>query len=182
MKPPALAAWLSSVRWLLGLLMLWAAVSKLANPTEFLASLYAYQLPLPRLFLQVVAVILPWLELLCGLLLLANVWTESALTAVAGLLAVFVLATGQAWARGLDISCGCFNLKILGLEDHLSLVKFLESVSFAFFRNIALTVMAVFLLRRKIAGLTAAFEVPAAAGIPHAPAPPQSSKSSKARK
>lgn len=139
------------LRTLLGVLMLWAAVSKLANPTEFLGSIYAYELPLPRSFLQAAAVVLPWLELLCGLLLIAGLWLETALVVVTGLLIFFVLATGQAWARELEIGCGCFNLKIFGLSENLSgLVQFLESVAFAFFRNIVLASLASFLLRQQL--------------------------------
>jgi putative oxidoreductase len=138
------------LRCLLGALMLWAAVSKLAQPTEFLASIYAYDMPLPRSWLQLVAVVLPWLELLCGLLLLANVWSETALAVIISLLAVFVLATGQAWARGLDISCGCFNLKIFGADASTGLVKFIESPGFAFFRNLLLVLLAFALLRRRL--------------------------------
>lgn len=150
MNSPLPGRWLILLRWLLGALMLWAAVSKLAQPTEFLASIYAYDLPLPRSWLQLVAVVLPWLELLCGLLLLANVWSETALSAIIVLLAVFVLATGQAWARGLDISCGCFNLEIFGADRSAKLVKFLESAAFAFFRNLFLVSIAGWLLRRRL--------------------------------
>jgi hypothetical protein len=145
------ARWWTTLRWLLGALMLWAAVSKLAQPTEFLGSIYAYELPLPKSWLQLVAVILPWLELLCGLLLIGNVWSETALVAILGMLGVFVLATGQAWARGLDISCGCFDLTILGLESSAGLVKFIESPGFAFFRNLLLVLLAFALLRRRLA-------------------------------
>ena len=135
---------------LLGMLMLWAAVSKLANPTEFLGSIYAYELPLPRPLMQTVAVVLPWLELLCGLLLVAGLWVETALTVVAALLAVFVLATGQAWMRGLDISCGCFSLKVFGLDSNPGVDRFLESVAFAFFRNLVLLTLAALLLRKQL--------------------------------
>ena len=141
----------SGLRWLLALLLLWAAVSKLANPTAFLGSIYAYELPLPRALLQGAAVILPWVELLCGLLLLAGFWTQTALLCVTGLMVLFVVATGQAWARGLDIACGCFNLQIFGIQDRMpGLVHFLESVSFAFFRNLLLTCLAGFLLRQAL--------------------------------
>lgn len=139
------------LRWLLGVLLLWAAVSKLANPTEFLGSIYAYQLPLPRMLLQAAAVVLPWVELLCGLLLLAGFWRQTALLIVTGLMVLFVIATGQAWARGLDIACGCFNLKIFGLNESApGLVRFLESVAFAFFRNLLLAGLAGFLLRQSL--------------------------------
>ncbi len=138
------------LRQLLGVLLLWAAVSKLANLTEFLGSVYAYQLPLPRIGLQAAAVVLPWVELLCGLLLLAGFWSRTALLIVTGLLGLFVLATGQAWLRGLEIACGCFNLKMLGLNASLpALERFLESVSFAFIRNLLLTAVAVWLLRNQ---------------------------------
>jgi putative oxidoreductase len=137
------------LRGLLGVLMLWAAVSKLADPIEFLGSIYAYQLPLPGLLLQTAAVVLPWLELLCGLLLVAGLWVETALVLVTGLLVLFVVATGQAWMRGLEIGCGCFDLKIFGLSKNLpGLAHFVESVAFAFFRNLLLTALAALLLRQ----------------------------------
>lgn len=125
------------LRWLIGVLFLWAAISKIGNPREFLGSVYAYELPFPRLILQGVAVVLPWLELLCGLLLVAGFWPETALFVATVLLGVFVLATGQAWARGLKIDCGCFNLDFLGPGLSSSL-KFVETAAFAFFRNLGL--------------------------------------------
>ena len=90
----------------------------------------------------------------CGLMLLANYWTESALVCALGLMTVFLLATGQAWIRGLNISCGCFDLNIFGIgANYPKLAKFLESVGFAFMRNLALTAVIVLLLRRRLADL-----------------------------
>jgi len=149
MNPPTRWNVSLMLRWLLALVMLWAAVSKLANPTEFLGSIYGYELPLPRVLLQTAAVVLPWVELLCGLLLLAGFWSQTALLTVTGLLVCFVIATGQAWARGLDIACGCFNLQIFGVQERWpGFVRFLESVAFAFCRNLLLAGFAFFLLRR----------------------------------
>lgn len=125
------------IRWLFGVLFLWAAISKIGNPREFLGSVYAYELPFPRPILQGVAVVLPWVELLCGLLLIAGFWSETAVLGVVALLGIFVLATGQAWARGLKIDCGCLNLDFLG-PGLSSSFKFIETTAFAFFRNIAL--------------------------------------------
>jgi putative oxidoreductase len=153
MKAQLPAHWWTALRWLFGALMLWAAVSKLANPTDFLSSIYAYKTPVPRSLLQVAAVVLPWLELLCGLLLIANVWSETALATMIGLLVIFVLATGQAWARGLDISCGCFNLEVFGADRSSKLLKFIESASFAFCRNLVLVSLAAMLLRRRLTEL-----------------------------
>ena len=159
------------LRCLLGLLFLWASASKLANPLEFLASIYAYQVPFPEPLMKLVAIGLPWAELMCGLLLLANLWADSALVAATGLLVVFLLFTGQAWIRGLNISCGCFNLSIFGIsETNPNLVKFVESVGFAFFRNIVLASICFFLLRSRWVDLKAAASLQQAAASLQQPA------------
>jgi len=132
-------------RALLGVLFCWAAVSKLANVPEFFGEVGAYQLPLPDGALRMVAVVLPWLELLCGLMLLGSFWLRAALSWCLLLFAVFAVATGQAWARGLDISCGCFNLQVVGLEV---LAKFVETPAFAFTRA-AVCLIVTFWLWRK---------------------------------
>ena len=137
----------TTIRWLLGILFIWAALSKLANTTDFMGSILAYEMPLPEItvwqqelsLVGLAAVALPWLELLCGLTLLANFWTESALAVMFLLFSVFIIATGSAWARGLDISCGCFDLSMIGISARSDTMNFLESARFAFFRNLLLT-------------------------------------------
>ncbi len=57
----------------------------------------------------VVATYLPWLEVLAGTALIARRLMLGALTALAGMMGVFMVALGSAWWRGLDISCGCFG-------------------------------------------------------------------------
>jgi putative oxidoreductase len=140
------------IRWFLGFVLLWAAVSKIANLQDFHASLLAYKLPLPAIAVRGVAMLLPWLELLCGLMLLAGLRLDAALAWSIALFGIFALATGQAWARGLDISCGCFNLHAIGLESNGNegMYKFLESVEFAFFRALLFLAGAIFLFRGRI--------------------------------
>ncbi len=135
------------VRWILGLLLVWAALSKLANLQDFYASLLAYKMPLPDFFLRGTAMFLPWLELLCGLMLLARIHMQVALAWAVILFSVFVIATGQAWVRGLDISCGCLDLSMLGFGTDSEPVKMMKSVWFAFFRALLLAIGAVFLFR-----------------------------------
>ena len=154
MMNPATKRFLAvALRCLLGLLLLWAAVSKLANPTAFLGSLYGYDLPLPRTVLKAVAVALPWTELLCGLLLLAGAWLDTALALFTAMLGVFVLATAQAAWRGLEISCGCFDLSLLGFGDAAAgALRWIESPTFALVRNLGLLAGALWLLRGEMAG------------------------------
>jgi len=134
------------LRWVLGGLLLWAALSKLANLQEFFGGLSGYRLPIPPDLLKFVAVVLPWLELFCGLMLLAQVQLRAALLWAALLFGVFAIATGQAWARGFTISCGCLNFDFLGLEG-TSFGGFLESAGFACVRASLLCIAAIYLLR-----------------------------------
>jgi len=137
--------WRMVLRWVLAVVLVWAALSKIANLNEFYLNIRLYQLPAPDPLVRVVAMVLPWLELLCGILLIGGTARRAALLWVMILFAGFVVATGQAWARGLDISCGCFKLDFLS-EDT---AKFFESVKFAFFRAVLLLTGAGYVWRTK---------------------------------
>ena len=152
---PALTNQLSRLWWgFLGLLFLWAGVSKILHPADFLASIYAFKLPIPDGGGKLIALVLPWFEVLSGILLLVG-YMESTMRALCmGLLGVFVLATGQAWFRGLDLSCGCFELGFLST----SVSSHLESAGFAFGRNLFLFAISIYFARpsAKILSLTEA--------------------------
>ena len=135
----------SVLRWLIAAVLVWAALGKLANLQEFFGALLAYRLPVPASLLRLVAIVLPWLELLCGLSLAAGLRTRPALGWAAVLFVVFALCTLQAWWRGLAIDCGCLDLSVIGVSPGSAAAGF-ESVRFAFFRAVALAGAAVFLL------------------------------------
>jgi len=131
------------LRWVLAILLVWAALSKIANLNEFYLNIALYRLPLPDTWLRLAAMVMPWLELLCGVLMIAGTAWRAALFWAMILFGSFVLATGQAWARGLNINCGCFNLDFLGA----GFASFFETVKFAFFRALLLFAAAVYLWR-----------------------------------
>jgi uncharacterized membrane protein YphA (DoxX/SURF4 family) len=56
-----------------------------------------------------VAGVLPWLEIVIGLLLLAGIATRAVAVVSAVLLLGFMAGVAQARARGLSIDCGCFG-------------------------------------------------------------------------
>ena len=135
------------MRWLVAAWVSWAAVSKRAKAHEFLGDLLGYELPLPRGLLKLGAVTLPWVELCCGLLLLSGWWRETALLLAGVLFLGFVVATGQAWLRGLPISCGCFDFQMLGLDPEGGLARVLESPGVALLRNLLLLAAVAWLFR-----------------------------------
>lgn len=94
-------------RWLLGLVLIAAGLSKVAQPVELAQVIEGYRL-VPAWLGVLVAVYLPWLELVTGLSLLLGVVYSSAQFMTGVLLVSFTIAVGSAWLRGLDITCGCF--------------------------------------------------------------------------
>jgi len=104
------SAWAGRIaRILLGAIFIYASIEKLQQPLEFARLIDAYRI-LPEKFVIVVAVILPFLELICGILLIAGVWTVPSLTWIGLLLIVFTAGLVQAYLRGLAIDCGCFSV------------------------------------------------------------------------
>ncbi|MGN9914767.1 MauE/DoxX family redox-associated membrane protein, partial [Phytohabitans sp. LJ34] len=64
---------------------------------------------MPYELAKVIGAALPFVEMALGVLLLVGLATRLAAGVSAGLLVVFVAGIAQAWARGLQIDCGCFG-------------------------------------------------------------------------
>ena len=97
-----------AARIVVGLVFLLYGLDKIAHPDDFARAIANYSL-LPEALVNLVAVTLPWVECVCGLLLLAGQWVRSAALVSAFLLGVFVIAVSITLARGLDIACGCLD-------------------------------------------------------------------------
>ena len=70
-----------------------------------------------------VGYMVPWLELLSGLCLIASFLHRGAVRVLLGLTVVFLFVNGQAMARGLDPDCGCFGKWLeLGLGPKMVLL------------------------------------------------------------
>jgi putative oxidoreductase len=98
------------LRLLLGAFFVYASLDKIASPAGFARIIYQWQVagPLPS---NLVAVTLPWLELVAGLLLLVGVWRREAALVIALLLVVFLGAAASVLARGIDVlNCGCVSV------------------------------------------------------------------------
>ena len=96
------------VRLILGVTFVLAALPKIGDPPSLAKAIWAYQL-VPALALNPMALVLPWLELLCGLALLAGVWVRAAALWVGALLLAFSLALAVNLAQHRPIDCGCFG-------------------------------------------------------------------------
>jgi uncharacterized membrane protein YphA (DoxX/SURF4 family) len=101
--------WLATAgRLVLGGVFVVAGALKLPDPDAAVRAVRAYRL-LPEALVGPVAFGLPVVEIAVGLALLAGVFVRTAALAAAALLVVFLVGVGSAWARGLQIDCGCFG-------------------------------------------------------------------------
>jgi hypothetical protein len=91
-----------------GLLFMAAGCLKAADPAAFALDIQNYRI-LPWTGAVLLALYLPWLEVLCGAALIFRVAYRGALAITAALLALFLAASASARYRGLDIACGCFG-------------------------------------------------------------------------
>jgi uncharacterized membrane protein YphA (DoxX/SURF4 family) len=99
------------LRILIAALFLFAAITKLFDPSLFAQQIANYQLtPWPGT--AALAVFLPALELCVGICLLFGRWERGALVWLAVLLAIFSGALLSAIMRGLSIDCGCFGRSV----------------------------------------------------------------------
>ena len=94
--------------WLLGGLYVAAGALKIADPMAFARALTDYDL-LPAALVPMVAVLLPWWEAAGGVLAIAGLRRTGALTLLAGMSALFLVAGAVTLARGLSPECGCFG-------------------------------------------------------------------------
>jgi putative oxidoreductase len=97
-----------ALRIVLGGLFIYSGGIKLLDPGAFQIDIANFDL-IPIGISGVVAVGLPWLELVCGLALLTNRLLQGGALLLGLLMAVFILFVASAWTRGLDVACGCFG-------------------------------------------------------------------------
>ena len=106
--------WLTiRVQLALGAIFFAAALPKIADPPSFAHMIYNYRI-VPAGLINISALMMPWVELLCGLLLILGVWLRPARRIIALMLVVFMIAITINLLRDNAIDCGCFDLSAAG--------------------------------------------------------------------
>ena len=94
------------IRILLGIIFIYASYDKILDPGKFARDIANYHL-IPMGFENLIALIIPWLELFRGIGLVAGLMVDGASMISGGLMALFILFIFQATLRGFNIECGC---------------------------------------------------------------------------
>lgn len=89
-------------------LFIYASMYKINYTAEFAETIASYQI-VPYWGVNILAVVLPWIELICGILLFAGIRVRSATAILSFLLLGFTIGIYINLVRGSPISCGCFH-------------------------------------------------------------------------
>ena len=91
-----------------GVMKIWDFAHARSATPDFTIAVQHYELLSPDLSM-LLAVYLPWLEVITALTLFVRRLALGATAAMLGMSVMFLAAISSAWWRGLDISCGCFG-------------------------------------------------------------------------
>ena len=116
-----------------GVVFVAAALAKIGDLGSFASQIHNFRI-VPIWTENLVAMTLPWVELIAGLCLVLGIRARGAGVLSTVLMVVFLVAVGQAVARDLDIECGCF-----GTADaaKVGLQKLLENTLLTLFATVA---------------------------------------------
>jgi putative oxidoreductase len=95
-------------RIFLGGLFIYASVHKLLDPVEFSRIIYGYRI-LPGWAINLVAIILPGVELIAGIFLVLGLFSRGAVVVISFSLLVFIFGISFNIVRGHEFDCGCFS-------------------------------------------------------------------------
>jgi uncharacterized membrane protein YphA (DoxX/SURF4 family) len=135
-----LQPWIGLIsRVVLGGVLFAAGYLKAIAPDKSQMAVRAYDI-LPISVANFLGLVLPFLEIAIGVLLLLGALTR-VMAALGGFtMIIFIIAISQAWARGLNIDCGCFGG---GGAVEPGQTKYLQEI----LRDTGLALLAAYLIR-----------------------------------
>lgn len=129
--------WLTvRVQLALGVIFIAAALPKIVDPPSFAHMIYNYRV-VPGPLINLMALTMPWLELLSGLALVFGIWRTAARTIITVMLVTFIIAITINLARGNAIDCGCFDVSAAGK----SVAERLADMRFVILRDLGMLLM-----------------------------------------
>ena len=139
-KHLALQPWIGLIaRLTLGGVLFAAGYLKIDKPDISQMAVRSYEM-LPISIANLLGLILPPVEIALGVLLILGALTR-VVAALGGItMLIFIIAIAQAWARGLNIDCGCFGGGgSVAAED----TRYLQEI----LRDLGLVFLAAYLVR-----------------------------------
>ena len=95
-------------RIIIAFIFIYAGAQKITDPEAFAISISNYRL-IPISALNFIAITLPWIEIITGILLLFGIAVKENSTIIFMMSLIFTFAIAISLFRGLNIECGCFG-------------------------------------------------------------------------
>jgi len=118
-----------AARWILGITFIYASFHKIIAPADFAKILYGYDL-FPGVLINLIAIVLPFVELFSGLALILGIYPRSAALIVNGMLLGFITALSINFVRGHEFDCGCFSSGQTGYTSSVELLLVRDIIYF----------------------------------------------------
>jgi len=109
------------VRVTIGIIFIYASIDKIMYPGDFARIVYNYHL-LPGSLINLMALILPWIEMICGIFLIFGIYKDGSILLINILVVIFIIAIGINLIRGVSLECGCFTVSSRAKSSALSLL------------------------------------------------------------
>lgn len=95
-------------RWALGVIFIYASLHKIGDPASFARIVYGYEL-FPDVTINLIAIVLPFIECVVGCALIIGVYPKSAALIANVLMVQFIVVISVNLIRGHEFDCGCFT-------------------------------------------------------------------------
>ncbi len=118
-----------TLRILLGVIFIYASIPKIGYPSQFAKIIYGYAL-FPAALINLIAIIVPYVEIVMGASLILGIYPRAAASILAGMLSLFIIAISINLIRGHEFDCGCFSLKNSGLSHSAGMLLFRDIIYF----------------------------------------------------
>lgn len=112
------------LRAVFAVIFIFAGMEKISDPASFSQTIENYKL-FPEFALNFIAIYLPWLEVISGILLVWSKHETENLLILNSLLVLFTIIIIISVLRGLNIECGCFGTA-MGIK--VGIAKIIENL------------------------------------------------------
>jgi uncharacterized membrane protein YphA (DoxX/SURF4 family) len=99
---------LFSMRLVLGGIFSFSAWSKIMAPQALADAIVGFDI-IPESIALEAAIMLIWLELICGTFMLLGLWARATVIVITGMLTLFEIGLVSVVVRGIEVNCGCFG-------------------------------------------------------------------------
>jgi len=122
---------ITALRLLLGTIFIISGGEKLLDLKFFGLAIAEYQI-LPSLFIPAIAILVSLCELLCGTMLLFDLFSRISASIMLCMMAIFIAAITNNLIRGLDHDCGCFEFlaQWYGLKEEIGIGPIVRDIVF----------------------------------------------------